>query len=287
MENIFLEKFHKINFTKSQKKIAQYCIDHQLQISQKTLRQMAEEADVSEVSVLNFVRKLGFEGFADFKKWTFEKIAAQAELENTENQRSLSERLESGVKTRYQGSLMQSHIKMMAQNIEISIMQNKPEVYEKIVERLILSQRVAVIGMRSTAGTANRFALGLQYLLDNVRYIEDLHRGLIQSLSNAEPDDTLVMMCLSRYFETDVEICKMAKERGVHLILLTDSAISPIAIYADQLLVVNTTSGSFYHSEAGLVGVNEYLIAMLAEKKGTEAKERWAFIDTHMGSFLL
>lgn len=285
MENIFLEKFHKVAFTKSQKKIAQYCIDHQLQIGQKTLRQMAEEADVSEVSVLNFVRKLGFEGFADFRKWAFDKITEQAELENTENQRSLSQRMESGAKTRYQGSLMQNHIRTITQNVELSLLQNKPELYDKIAERLLNSHRTFVMGTRSSAGVADHFALGLQYLMDNVSYLEGIHRGMIQTLSGSDENDTLVLICLSRYYKTDAAICKMAKERGVHLILLSDSAISPIAVYADELLVANLDSGSFFNSEMGLVGITEYLLALLAERKGSVPKERWEFIDAHMEKF--
>jgi len=287
MENIFLEKFHKVDFTKRQKQIAQYCIDHQLQIGQKTLRQVAQEAQVSEVSVLNFVRKLGFEGFAEFKKWTFDQIADQAELENTENQRSLSQRMESGAKTRYQGSLMQSHIRTITQNVELSLMQNKPELYEQIVDRLLTSRRIYVAGMRSSAGAASRLALGLQYLLDNVSYIESVHRGMIQTLSRSDAGDTLILICLSRYYKTDAAVCRMAKERGVHLVLLSDSAISPIASYADELLVANLNSGSFFHSELGLIGINEYLIALLAERNGDEAEKRWEFIDVHMNEFLL
>lgn len=287
MENIFLEKFHKMSFTKRQQQIAQYCIDNQLQISQKTLRQVAEEAGVSEVSILNFVRKLGFDGFAEFRKWAFDQVAGQAELENTEQQRSLSERLETGMKTRHQGTLLQNHMKRITHNIESSLMQNKQETYEQIIERLISSERVYVMGTRSAAGAAERMAIGLQYLLDNVTYIDDLHRGMIQTLSHGKKGDTLVLTCLSRYFKTDAAICKMAKDKGMHLVLLSDSSISPIAFYADYLLLVNIDSGSFYHSEMGLIGINEYLIALLAERQGDRAKENWNFIDEHMKEFLL
>lgn len=287
MENIFLEKFHKISFTKRQEKIAQYCIDNQLQVSQKTLRQFAEEAGVSEVSVLNFVRKLDFDGFSEFRKWAFNQVAGQAELENTEQQRSLSERLEKGRETRYQGTLLQNHMKKITYNIESSLMQNKQETYEQIAKRLLSSKRIYVMGTRSASGAAERLALGLQYLLNDVVYIDDLHRGMMQTLSRGKKGDTLVLICLSRYYKTDAAICKMAKDKGIHLVLLSDSSISPIAFYADDLLLVNIDSGSFHHSEMGLIAITEYLTALLTEQQGDLAKESWDFIDEHMKEFLL
>ena len=48
MENIFAEKLKKKSLTKAQKKIGEYFIANQLLLSQKSLRQVADEIGVSD-----------------------------------------------------------------------------------------------------------------------------------------------------------------------------------------------------------------------------------------------
>lgn len=285
MENIFLEMFQKTNFTKSQKKIAQYCIDTQFGICGKSLRQFAAEADVSEVSVLNFVRKLGYEGYAEFKEWVFDQMRSQTGFD-TETNRSLTQRLESNRQGRSEGSVLESYLRLTLNNVEKTLLQNRPELYDEVADTLLKSKRIFVVGFRSAAGVAERFALGLQHLMKNIYYIDDVHRGLIQTLSKAGKGDTFFITCLSRYYKQDIAIFKMAKEQGVHIVALTDSAIAPVAIYADQLLIGSVDSISFFNSEIGMLAIYEYFVALLTERLGKEAvKESWDFIDAFMGDF--
>ena len=285
MENIFLEEFRKFSFTKNQKKIAKYFMDHQYDISQKTLREAASEAGVSEVSVLNFVRKLGYDGFAEFKSKVHEQITQQINQEISPRHIALNERLKSNVESRTSGHLMDDHIRTELYNIEQTLTQNNKETYDKIIDLLNQSNCIYVLGLGSVEGLANRFCRAMYYLFDNVKYLSGYYNGLVQALSRAKKGDTIIMLCFSRYYKTDVALCKMAKENGVNLILISDSAISPIAVYADLLLVATTKSISFHHSMIGLLAILEYLTVLLVDQAGNDVEEYWNMIDHYTEDF--
>lgn len=281
MENIFLERFKNLTFTKRQQKIANYFVNHQYEISQKTLREAAAEAGVSEVSILNFVRKMGYEGFADFKSWTHEQITQQL----YPTYATLDERFRGNKKGRTTPDLLSNQIQIELQNIEQSLGQNSSTAYEKIVDTLSASSHIFVLGLGSVEGIANRFARALYYLLDNVSYLSGYYNGLVQALCRIKPGDTVFLLCFSRYYKTDIALCSMIHDLGANLILVSDKAVSPVSIYANHLLVASIDSISFHHSMVGLLAILEYLIVLLTDRCGERVKEYWNQIDHYTEEF--
>ena len=281
MENIFLEEFRKFTFTTNQKKIANYFMNHQFEISQKTLRETAAEAGVSEVSILNFVRKLGFDGFSSFKNWVHEQIAQQLHPSYA----GLDERFRGNRESRTSQNLLVDHLRVELRNIQQSLEQNSPETYEKTADALAAAGRIFVVGLGSVEGLANRFARALYYLFDNVSFLSGYYNGLVQALSRVKKGDIVLLLCFSRYYKTDIALCSMVHELGANLILISDSAVSPVAVYADHLLVATTDSISFHHSMAGLLAILEYLIVLLTERTGSDAKSYWDQIDHYTEEF--
>ena len=281
MENIFLEEFRKFTFTRNQKKIANYFMNHQFEISQKTLRETAAEAGVSEVSILNFVRKLGFDGFSTFKNWVHEQITQQIHPTYA----GLDERFRGNRESRTSQNLLIDHLRMELHNVQQSLEQNPPDAYEKAADALTNSDRIFVVGLGSVEGLANRFARALYYLFDNVSFLSGYYNGLVQALSRIKKGDTVLLLCFSRYYKTDIALCSMIHELGANLILISDSAVSPIAVYADHLLAATTGSISFHHSMAGLLAILEYLIVLLTERTGADVKSYWDQIDHYTEDF--
>ena len=281
MENIFLEEFRKFTFTRNQKKIANYFMNHQFEISQKTLRETAAEAGVSEVSILNFVRKLGFDGFSTFKNWVHEQITQQIHPTYA----GLDERFRGNRESRTSQNLLIDHLRMELHNVQQSLEQNPPDAYEKAADALTNSDRIFVVGLGSVEGLANRFARALYYLFDNVSFLSGYYNGLVQALSRIKKGDTVLLLCFSRYYKTDIALCSMIHELGANLILISDSAVSPVAVYADHLLAATTGSISFHHSMAGLLAILEYLIVLLTERTGADVKSYWDQIDHYTEDF--
>lgn len=57
----------KEHFTERESQIADYILNHCEQVLQMTTRQLASETYTSATVIVRFVKKLGYQGFNDFK----------------------------------------------------------------------------------------------------------------------------------------------------------------------------------------------------------------------------
>ena len=66
------------NYTQKQKSLAKYIIDNHIRICFLSLATICEECGCTEVTFLNFCKKIGFDGFTDFKNTFIKYIEENA-----------------------------------------------------------------------------------------------------------------------------------------------------------------------------------------------------------------
>jgi DNA-binding MurR/RpiR family transcriptional regulator len=279
MENIFAEKLKKKSLTKAQKKIGEYFIANQLLLSQKSLRQVADEIGVSDASVLRFVREIGYDGYnalkSDLHSIITERMSANA------GRSSLSSRFDKRSALLNNQSIADTLLLMAHDSIEKSFRQNNVAVYDQVVEQLKIAQRKYIVGFRGCSGAAHHFARTLRYVIDDVVEITSSHEDIFGLLQNINAKDSLIILSFTRYYKMDIEICKMAQERKVKICVITDNILSPVANYADHLIEVAVTSMSFYHSVIALNFICEYIMTLLCRQNEQEIRERLNFNDKY------
>lgn len=62
------QKIKAMSLTKTEKRIADYILDHIDMLGLKTITELAGEIGVSDTSIIRFLRSLGFSGYSDFKR---------------------------------------------------------------------------------------------------------------------------------------------------------------------------------------------------------------------------
>lgn len=70
MRNVYLEQLlrqNQLKFSPKEKKVAHHFAGLDNEIMNKTIAELAQEIQVSETTIFNFVKKLGFKGFQQFK----------------------------------------------------------------------------------------------------------------------------------------------------------------------------------------------------------------------------
>lgn len=282
MDNIFLEEFQSIELTKNQKKIAQYCMDHQYQVCQETLSELAAHVGVTEVTILNFVRKLGYTGFAEFKSNAHARIMEQVSLK----QSSLSTRMRENGTAHQRNSSIEVYMETATEAVKSTLMKNKMETYQQAADRIFSARHVLVIGARSCSTEAEHFVRMLSHISNSPRLISDrdISYTFLQ-ISGAAPGDVLLLFCKKRYYKMDIALCKLAKEIGVQLILITDSILAPMVPYADLVLLVTASGISFFDSSVGFAVIREYLLQLIAERAGKQGESRWELVDRYTGDY--
>ncbi|MHC1760934.1 MAG: MurR/RpiR family transcriptional regulator [Negativicutes bacterium] len=279
MENIFAEKLKKKSLTKAHKKIAEHFIANQLMLSQKSLRQVADEIGVSDASVLRFVREIGYAGYNALKSDLHSIISERMSVAS--GRTSLSSRFDISSSLPITPSFPEAFLQTMHDNIDKSFRQNNMALYDQMVEQLKSSEHKYIVGFRGGSGTAHYFARTLRYVINGVVEISSSNEdvfGLVQSISEK---DVLIIFSFARYYKMDIEVCKIAQERKTKIFMITDNLISPVAVYADHLIAVETNSMSFSNSVVALNVICEYIMALLCRHKDQEIRDRLNFNDKY------
>jgi DNA-binding MurR/RpiR family transcriptional regulator len=146
------------------------------------------------------------------------------------------------------------------------------------------ARRVFVLGQRSCYPVAFHFA-----------YVFGLAGGWTQLLDapggtgsdvlrDAQKGDALLAISVKPYTRTTVEVTRHAARRGVSVIAITDSAVSPLARVAGAAILVPTESPSFFHTVTPAFAVAETLAALLAAAGGEGALTAVREIEDQMRS---
>ena len=263
MGSILLERFKDLTFTKGQNRIAQYMIDHEINLCRMSLMDVSKAVGVSDASVLRFVRYIGFDGYNDFKEQLYQKLTEQAELAAGNGKPRLKDRMnsDSGIAG---GAQLQDMAARLGESTMDSLMQNDPRTFENFADVIRSARIIYVHGTRGTLAVAEHFSRCLRFLFGNVVFLSSGHDAQA-ALCNASSKDCFVFFCASRFYEGDLHICEAARSADVPICLITNSIPSPLTPFAEQILVSKAIEQSFFNSIVGMVGIAEYLLDLLSQ----------------------
>ena len=77
-----LEKLKNTRLTKKEKRIAEFFLDEEQRVFLMNVADIAKTIDVSDTSVIRFIKSLGFENFTDFKNSGQEDIKSRLDKTN-------------------------------------------------------------------------------------------------------------------------------------------------------------------------------------------------------------
>jgi DNA-binding MurR/RpiR family transcriptional regulator len=93
------------------------------------------------------------------------------------------------------------------------------------------------------------------------------------------PKTALMVFDVRRYQADTVTLARRAKERGAAILLVTDPWESPIAQFADHVLVTDVTSPSPFDSMVPGFALCEVLIAAVMRRMGSDGISRMGALE--------
>ena len=246
--------------SKSQKKIAEYILQHYDKAVFLTAHKLGKTLSVSESTVIRFAGLLGYDGYPELLK---------ALQDMVRNKITTVERLQLSLKDK-QPDILRRVFTTDADNIRRTLEELDTRSFNAAVEKILAARRIYIIGLRSAAAPGTFLHYYLQILLKNCSLI-----GLAtftEELAGAGPGDLVIGLSFARYARQAVEGIKLAREKGAATLAITDALTSPIAACSDITLLTRTENASFIDSfVAPLSLVNAIIIAV-----GTRDPERTA-----------
>ena len=249
--------------TPRQRKVAEYLFHNLDQAILLNSTQIAAKAEVSQATVTRFITGLGFSGFPKFKRAIGRKILADF---------STSTRLVELAKTlEGRTSPFTDILRGDIENIGSLSSHISEETFEEAVKKLCSARTIYILGLRSSYALAFYLAFDLRFFLSSIRLI-DLGVGDIpERLRNAGPPDVLVVISFKRYTREVVKIAEKVKKKGVFILGITNSELSPIAQLSHMALIAETRIPAYFESFTAPISLLNALITAVAIKEREKA----------------
>ena len=127
--------------------------------------------------------------------------------------------------------------------------------------------------------TQNR-TLKSSVVFDNVKLIQASSASEIyEQIMSIGEDDVMIAISFPRYSKKIINAVDYAKHRGASVIAITDSAMSPIAQGASQVLLARSDMASFVDSLVAPLSVINALVVAVARVRQEQVTERLRHLE--------
>lgn len=242
MDNFYLSNLirkHKHSFSSTEKKISDYFLDQGKDLVNKTIKNISDETEISQTSIFNFVKTLGFDGFNDFK------ISLATNLNPSDNKDAEYFTAFSDIESTDSPQTILN--KIINFNIEsIKNMYNTVNMHnlENIVKMIQQSKTLHFFGQGGSsivAHDAYHKFLRTNYLCN---YIGDHHMQLSYSTKLGESDCVFLFSHSGQSIETK-NLAEILQDTPAKVIVLTGDPGSPLIQMCDEHLVILSAESKF------------------------------------------
>jgi DNA-binding MurR/RpiR family transcriptional regulator len=249
-------------FSRSQKDVARYIVDHLDEAAFQTAEELARRADTSSSTVVRFSQALGFDGYPELQ---------QAAIEEYRNR--VAEQDGPGQLFDFDHSEFESSLAAEHSNVEDTARNLTREQVEACVSALASAQRVMLIGVDQMAFFASYLRHLLALLDIRAEVVANPRQDSINRLSRVGEDTLVIAFSAGRAHPLVVRAMKLARHRRAHTLSISDATLSEVGEHAELTLYYSSNSPSFTRSNAALLAIVQALAY------GVYARDKGAFKD--------
>lgn len=266
-----LVRRHYAQLTQSERRFASALLENYPGAGLASITAAAAGAGVSVPVVARLVQKLGFKGYPQFHQSLLQEL--QAKVSGPEERRAVwaAEAPESHMLNRF-AEAMASNLAQTFGNIDTA-------QFDAAARTLAGARELYVVGGRITRSLAEYAFTHFQVIRDGVRHLTAAPASWPHYVIDMTRGDALLIFDMRRYEENLLRLARIAGERGVSVILITDQWASPVASVAEVTFNCWGEIPSAWDSNIATLSVVEALIAATQEERWPDARDRFERLD--------
>ncbi len=255
-------------FTSGERKAGHVLLANYPMAGLETVADFAARAGVSGPTILRFVARLGFDGYAAFQRALKDELNAQL-------QSPLAKSAPSRRRAGNGDERVETFADAIVDNITETFRHLPPGEFGAVVDLLADTRRALhLLGGRFTDPLARYMSAHLRVLRSGVTHVAGQADNWRDQLIDMGRRDVLILFDVRRYQDDLHVLAKEAVARNVTIILMTDQWLSPIASHANHILSARIPVPSNWDSNAALMALVEALLAQVTERVWPAAKRR-------------
>lgn len=253
--------------SKGHKKIAAYIEENYDKAAFMTAAALGQKVGVSESTVVRFATELGFKGYPELQKELQQliksKLTAVQRMEVSENLIGDSDIIT---------SVLNGDIELIRATAE----KTSREAFKNAVSEINRAKRIYILGVRSSAALASFLAFYFNLVFDAVTLIDTASASeMFEQIFRIDEKDVCIAISFPRYSKQTVNALRFIADRGAKIIAITDTEKSPIASFANHLLVARSDMASVVDSLTAPLSLINALIAGVTLSRRNEVYENF------------
>ena len=251
------------------KKAAGYVLDNPNDLGVSTIREISDAAEVTPNSFVRLAKSIGFEGYDDLRE------PFRDELRN--NTVSFPDRarwLQSLSQSGQLGPLYSDMVRMAISNIETTFSSIDADMLTKAADDIWQSRQVFTLGVGINNSNARNFTYLASTGMVQFHAIPRAGSTATDDLAWADKRDVLIAITCAPYRNEVVKATEIAKEQGMTIVAISDSATSPIIRMADHAFQVAHETPQFFPSSVSTIALLETLLSFVIARSDAKIIDR-------------
>src|SRR5436305_9037481 len=224
-------------FSRSQKDVAQYIVDHLDEAAFQTAEELARRASTSSSTVVRFSQALGFEGFPELQQAAREEYRRRAPAGNG---MTATAPLFSLDQTEFEAALAADHV-----NVEDTAHKVSRSEVESAIDAIVSAEKVLIAGADQMAFFAS-YLRHLLMLLDlRAEIVASPSQEALGRLSRIDERTLVIGLSAGRPHPLITRTMKLARHRKAPTLAITDATLSEVAKVARIRLYYSSNTPAF------------------------------------------
>jgi DNA-binding MurR/RpiR family transcriptional regulator len=257
------ERFEE--FSRSQKDVARYIVDHLDEAAFLTAEELARRASTSSSTVVRFSQALGFEGYPELQ---------QAAIEEYRNTIAASGAANGGALFSFDHSELEGSLTADWTNLEETARKLTPEQVDASVSALATAQRIVIVGVDQMAFFASYLRHTLSLLDIRAEIVASTGGESLQRLGRIDEETLVITLSAGRAHPLLLRAMKLALHRGARTLAISDATMSEVGDGAELTLYFSSNSPSFTRSNTALMALVQALAHGLYARDEAAHKDR-------------
>jgi DNA-binding MurR/RpiR family transcriptional regulator len=240
-------------FSRSQKDVAQYIVDHLDEVAFQTAEELARRANTSSSTVVRFSQALGFEGFPELQGSAREEYRRRVAA-GLAGGASAATPLFSLDQSEFETAIAADHV-----NVEDTARKVSRTEVEAAIDAIAGARRVLIAGTDQMAFFAS-YLRHLLMLLDlPAEIVASPSQEALSRLGRIDEDTLVIGLSAGRPHPLVSRAMKLARHRKARTLAITDATLSEVAKLAQIRLYYSSNSPAYVRSHTALLSVIQAL----------------------------
>ncbi|HEU4976922.1 MAG TPA: MurR/RpiR family transcriptional regulator [Baekduia sp.] len=241
-------------FSRSQKDVAQYIVDHLDEVAFQTAEELARRANTSSSTVVRFSQALGFEGFPELQHSAREEYRRKVAAGMVGAAAGAPEPLFSLDQNEFETAIAADH-----QNVEETARRVSRSDVEAAIDAIVTAERVLVCGTDQMAFFASYFRHLLMLLDLRAEMVASPSQEALSRLGRIDERTLVIGLSAGRPHPLVVRAMKLARHRKATTLAVVDATLSEVAKLAQIKLYYSSNSPAYVRSHTALLSTLQAL----------------------------